>query len=679
MVRLQHSGTHFPLVMDNLHSFKKDGSLCDIDIVVGDNRIPAHKCVLAAGSDYFKSLFCGPMKTDDTVVNLSAVTDDFESVETVIEFLYTGNIDVDDDNLAIILKLASFLLIGVLRANCIHYMQLSVDLDNCLQYYLLATEFMIPDLQHTLSKTVASRFHDCLIFKDTSLNVSPSQMKFLMESCNVFEYCSVINIMSFVIDWVAEGKSAEHEQLGSQLLDMAKQKIDQSKYSLDIKQEFCGLKDKMQPEGNNEYKEIVTKVNDIIKDFSTAVEENIEKMTNVDSKDQVQVSDTEYVLIAFAPNKRLIYYVEGNVPSRSQYAIRNGQALFDICIYIPRKKMWYHLAEGYRESGFKWIARRDTIINERISTCLMDDTICFIAPDDDKLSLYDLNSLTWEDLELNNPAFEYTIEHGENYHYYFSSGGQLYLITPDFHDESSHDFFRCYNILPDNHWYPLFSIPVMSDGFEDFEQNQFSATVSKTSHEMILACITDKLHVYIVDMDKTGNGTSVQHLEMDVKTHSFNPLHILESEEFFTIVQSKDDKDENSFHCLCPYKRQTRELIPDTDTGFKEDKFYTKGGFSINDPPCRYLNVINDNKHIWMFEGNGRNGSSLKSVSFEGIDGLTVQRHTPPPFSCVCRMLVGEIKRECLTGLKPVTKYLHEEVKDYMPSEGECSPSDYST
>ena len=186
MVRLQHSGTHFPLVMDNLHSFKKDGCLCDIDIVVGDNRMPAHKCVLAAGSDYFKSLFCGPMKTDDTVVNLSAVTDDFESVQTVIEFLYTGNIDVDDDNLAILLKLASFLLIGVLRANCIHYMQLSVDLDNCLQYYLLAAEFMIPELEHTWSKTVTSRFHDCLIFRDSSLNVSPSQMKFLMKSSNIF-------------------------------------------------------------------------------------------------------------------------------------------------------------------------------------------------------------------------------------------------------------------------------------------------------------------------------------------------------------------------------------------------------------------------------------------------------------------------------------------------------------
>ena len=80
-----------------------------------------------------------------------------------------------------------------------------------------------------------------------------------------------------------------------------------------------------------------------------------------------------------------------------------------------------------------------------------------------------------------------------------------------------------------------------------------------------------------------------------------------------------------------------------------------------------------------MFEGNEHNGSSLKSVSFHGGDSVTVETHTPPPFSCVCRMLVGEIKREYLTDLKPITKYLHEEVKDYMPSEGECSPSDYST
>ena len=563
MVRLQHSGTHFPHVMDNLHSFKKDGCLCDIDIVVGDNRIPAHKCVLAAGSDYFKSLFCGPMKSNNSEVNLSTVTDDFESVQTVIEFLYTGKIDVDDDNLAIILKLASFLLIGMLRSMCIHYMESSLDLDHCLQYYLLAAEFMIPELEHTWSKTVTSRFHDCLIFKDSSLNVSPSQMKFLMKSSNIFEHCSVINIMSFVIDWVAEGKSAEHEQLSGQLLDMAKEKMDQSKYSLDIKQQFFGLKERMQLklDCNNECMEIITKVNAIIKELAFTVEENIKIVSNVDSKDQdVPASDNEYVLISFAPNKRLIFYVEGNVPSQSQYTIRTGQAIFDICIYVPRKKTWYHLTD----MGFLNIADCNPEVTERISTCLIDDTICFVAPHFGWIMKYDLKSFTWKILADTAQAVVCSTD-GRlvlNYHYYLSSGNRLYVIMPCFEYEAPQDGYQCYILSSDDSWDPLFFIPATFDGFDDFIESQFSALISKTSHEMIIVCKLDKLHVFIVDMDKLENPeTAVQHLEMDVITLGYNPFHILESEEFFTIVELRNYEDENIFHCLCRYKRQTRELI----------------------------------------------------------------------------------------------------------------------
>ena len=681
MVLLQYSGTHFPNVMGNLNSLKKDGSLCDVDIFVGDKKIPVHKCILAAGSDYFKSLFCGPMRQDLSEVNLSTVTDDYESVVSIIDSLYTGNINVDEENLGTILKLASFLLIGMLREMCIRYMESSLDLDNYLQYYLLAAEFMVPELEQTLSETIASRFHDCLIVRDSSLNVSPSELKILMGSCKIFEYCSDVDVMSFMIDWVAEGNTKEHEEVGCQVLELAKENKDQPKYAAELKQRFCTLKEKLQlkREPSNVCQQFVTKISDIIREVLTTAEklDLNERMQNRDPLDhEVRGSDTENVLIAFVPNKRFTFFIDGNVPSRSQYANQNGEVLFDICIYIPRKKTWYHLTEGLCEKAFKKMSNRETY-DICDNSYLTGSTICFVSPDDHLLFMYDLKTFTRKEVGYGWPVAESGgyYEIGEDDQYFVCSDDNLYLFLRNVF----HEINDCYILSTDNSWRHLFSIPNTEDeDMPDFYGSKFSVAFSNTSNEMIIVYKISKLHIIIVGMDTETPETTMRSFEVDnVSIKGFNPFYILEDGEYFAIVEeSRNTENQHAFQCLCRYKKETNELITDSDTEVKDNTFYRKSYLHRRRPPCVYFMLTIDNRHIWMFEGNGRDGSSLKSVSFEGQDALGVHLHTPPPFSCVSGMVAGDIKRECLANLKPITKYMHEDVKGYIPSEGEYSPSD---
>ena len=687
--KLQYSRTHFPNIMGTLNSLKKDGCLCDIDIIVGDNRIPAHKCILAAGSDYFKSLFCGPLKQDLSEVNLSTVTDDFESVVSVIDFLYTGDINVDDENLEIILKLSSFLLISMLRGMCISYMETSLDLDNCIQFYLLAAEFMIPELEQNLSKTVSSRFHDFLIFRDSSLKVIPNQLKFLMESCKIFEYCSYVDIISFIIDWVAAGKTEEHEQMGCQVLDFVEGNVVRPHSELSLEQQCSAVKEKIQfkLEYNSECVQFIMKLNSIINECLAVAEIESSLLTNEltsapESIDQeMSVSDTEPALIAFAPNRRLIFFIEGNVSSRSQYAIRNGQALFDICVYIPRKKMWYHVTEGYREKAFKKMSNRDTYnIADGVVSCLMGDRICFASPDEALLYIYDLNSFTWKEIDyedlvedLDNDEFNVPDDT-----YFVYSGEKLYLflrnrVSRD--DKNDQINYECHFLSSEDTWNYMFVTPMLEDEYSEMHGSQFSVAISETSNEMMLLYKIDTFHVFIVDLETIETSeTTVRHLQTDYNIKGSKPLHILEDGEHFAIVEeSRNADNENVFRCACRYKLKTKELITDIDSEVKVDGFYPKKHFLFSPSPCDHVHTANDKRHhLWLSEGNDNDGSSLKSVSFED----KVCSHTPPPFSCVSGMVAGEIKRECLASLQPITKYLHEEVRGYIPSEGEYSPSD---
>ncbi|MEQ2218827.1 Kelch-like protein 32 [Xenoophorus captivus] len=52
--RLCHSKSHQDSVLSALNQQRKDGQLCDVTLVAGEQKFHAHKAVLAACSDYFR-------------------------------------------------------------------------------------------------------------------------------------------------------------------------------------------------------------------------------------------------------------------------------------------------------------------------------------------------------------------------------------------------------------------------------------------------------------------------------------------------------------------------------------------------------------------------------------------------------------------------------------------------
>lgn len=55
--RLCQSKSHQDSVLSALNQQRKDGLLCDVTLVAGEQKFHAHKAVLAACSDYFRVRF----------------------------------------------------------------------------------------------------------------------------------------------------------------------------------------------------------------------------------------------------------------------------------------------------------------------------------------------------------------------------------------------------------------------------------------------------------------------------------------------------------------------------------------------------------------------------------------------------------------------------------------------
>ncbi|KAA0703448.1 Kelch-like protein 32 BTB and kelch domain-containing protein 5 [Triplophysa tibetana] len=87
--RLCQSKSHQDSVLSALNQQRKDGLLCDVTLVAGEQKFHAHKAVLAACSDYFRAMFSLCMvESEADEVTLQGVTS--VGLKHALDFAYTG-------------------------------------------------------------------------------------------------------------------------------------------------------------------------------------------------------------------------------------------------------------------------------------------------------------------------------------------------------------------------------------------------------------------------------------------------------------------------------------------------------------------------------------------------------------------------------------------------------------
>ncbi|XP_058484114.1 zinc finger and BTB domain-containing protein 21 isoform X1 [Solea solea] len=95
--------SHTLSVLGLLNEQRLRGQMCDVVLVVADQRYQAHKSVLAASSEYFQSLFTRVDAESLKVVNLDFCEPD--AFEIVLNYIYSSSLFVDKGSLAAIQEL----------------------------------------------------------------------------------------------------------------------------------------------------------------------------------------------------------------------------------------------------------------------------------------------------------------------------------------------------------------------------------------------------------------------------------------------------------------------------------------------------------------------------------------------------------------------------------------------
>ncbi|XP_078492622.1 kelch-like protein 12 [Ciona intestinalis] len=152
-----HNIDHASDLLQFANESRQDGRFDDIIIRVGEKNIPANKMVLSCYSKYFNTMFKSEMKEKyKDAVEVHSV--DAESVEKLVDFMYTGKININTNNVCDLLAVSDFLQILSVRKLCIEYLLTTITQQNWFTIQSLANCFTIPQLTEKFNNFIVENY-----------------------------------------------------------------------------------------------------------------------------------------------------------------------------------------------------------------------------------------------------------------------------------------------------------------------------------------------------------------------------------------------------------------------------------------------------------------------------------------------------------------------------------------
>lgn len=80
---------HSERMMKKMENYVSKNTLCDVTLIAGTKRIPAHRLVLSAASDYFAAMFTSDVR-EATMSEIKMKDVDPDAMVSLINYTYTG-------------------------------------------------------------------------------------------------------------------------------------------------------------------------------------------------------------------------------------------------------------------------------------------------------------------------------------------------------------------------------------------------------------------------------------------------------------------------------------------------------------------------------------------------------------------------------------------------------------
>nr|XP_031361904.1 kelch-like protein 3 isoform X2 [Lonchura striata domestica] len=194
-------------VMNELRSKRL---LCDVVIVAETVEMEAHRVVLAACSPYFCAMFTGDM-SESKAKKIEIKDVDGQTLRKLIDYIYTAEIEVTEENVQVLLPAASLLQLMDVRKNCCDFLQSQLHPTNCLGIRAFADVHACSELLQQANAYAEQHFPEVMLGEEF-LSLSLDQVCSLISS-DKLTVSSEEKVFEAVISWINYEKESRLEHM----------------------------------------------------------------------------------------------------------------------------------------------------------------------------------------------------------------------------------------------------------------------------------------------------------------------------------------------------------------------------------------------------------------------------------------------------------------------------------
>ena len=206
------------IILKVLNTQRHSGILCDVNLTVDGQNFSAHKAVLAANSRFFFAMFTTEMlEKDKTSASVSTIT--ATAMESILDFMYTGRIQIHIENVFELLEASNYLFVEKVKKACCQFLQSVLDTENCFMILSMADAFSCNDLSQTVTQYVNREFSK-VAKTESFLKLSKEEIIKFLSSDDI----SVENedqLLEIITDWISYDLEARKDFCG-QLLKLVR-------------------------------------------------------------------------------------------------------------------------------------------------------------------------------------------------------------------------------------------------------------------------------------------------------------------------------------------------------------------------------------------------------------------------------------------------------------------------
>ena len=145
-------------MMKRLNIQRKQGHLCDITLITKDDQeFKAHRNILSAASPFFYKLLQSDMKENrEGIVRLEEISGSV--MEDVLEFIYTGTVEVTEENAEELVVTTNYLLVPNLKTISGRFIQQQMCELNCISTFYFAEKYDCEELLNDSKSFIHANF-----------------------------------------------------------------------------------------------------------------------------------------------------------------------------------------------------------------------------------------------------------------------------------------------------------------------------------------------------------------------------------------------------------------------------------------------------------------------------------------------------------------------------------------